>query len=72
MNKDEADLLVAEWEGKKPPSLELFLEYLDMTEDEFNEIVSKLVVPPFQPDFKVIQWGRKTQDFDTWYRERKS
>ena len=71
MAKDEADQLVAEWEGKKPPSLELFLEYLEMTEDEFNEIVSKLVVPPFQPDFKAIQWGGKTPDFDVWYRERK-
>lgn len=72
MHKEEADQLVAEWEGKKPPSLELFLEYLEMTEEEFNEIVSKLVVPPFQPDFQAIQWGSKTHDFDKWYRERKA
>jgi hypothetical protein len=72
MTKDEADELIVEWEGKKPPSLELFLEYLGMTEVEFNEIVSKLVVPPFQPDFQSIQWGGKTPDFDKWYRERKA
>ena len=72
MGKEEADQLIAEWEGKKPRSIELFLEYLEMTEDEFNEIVSKLVVPPFQPDFKSIQWGGKTPDFDVWYRERKT
>ena len=36
IDKAEADRLVNEWEGKKPPSLELFLEYLDMSEGEFN------------------------------------
>lgn len=72
ITKEEADLLIAEWEGKKPPSLELFLEYLEMTEEEFNEIARKLVVPPFQPDIQTIKWGGKTHDFDTWYREPKT
>lgn len=72
ISKEEADQLVAEWEGKKPPSLELFLEYLEMTEEEFNELVNKLVVPPFQPDFQAIQWGGKPNDFDKWYRESKA
>lgn len=71
LEKAEADRLVAEWEGRKPPSLELFLEYLDMSESEFNEIVGKLAVPPYQPDFQVIKWGRRTPDFDRWYREKK-
>ena len=72
LTKEEADRLVAEWEGKKPPSLELFLEFLEMDESEFNEIVSKLAVPPHSPDFKTIQWGPRTGDFDRWYRERKT
>lgn len=71
LGKDEADHLIEEWEGKKPPSLEIFLEFLEMTEDEFNEIVTKLVVPPYKPDFKVIKWGKRTADFDRWYREPK-
>ena len=71
MTKAEADQLIVDWEGKKPPSLELFLEYLEMTEEEFNGIVSKLAVPPFQPDFRYIQLGNKTPDFDKWYRELK-
>lgn len=70
LEKAEADRLVEEWEGRKPPSLELFLEYLDMTEGEFNEIVGKLAVAPHQPDFQVIQWGKRTPDFDRWYREK--
>jgi hypothetical protein len=71
MTKDEADQLVETWEGKKPASLQIFLEYLDLTEEEFNAIVAKLVVPPFEPDFKAIEQGEKTPDFDTWYREPK-
>jgi N-acetyl sugar amidotransferase len=71
MDKGTADSLVEQWEGHKPPSLELFLEYLDMTEQEFNEIVEKLVVPPFKPDFHVIKWGARTHDFDAWHRETK-
>lgn len=71
MTKEEADRLIAEYEGKKPASLEVFLEYLKMTEAEFNEIVGKTVVPPFKPDFGCNACAKKTHDFHTWYREKK-
>jgi len=71
LTKDDADKLVADWEGKKPPSLELFLEFLDMNEAEFNEIVEKLVIPPHKPEFETIKWAQKTHDFNQWYREPK-
>jgi len=69
IDKELADKLVAEFEGKRPPSLDLFLEYLDLTEDEFNQIVLKTVVPPFKPDFDNMGSAPKTWDFDQWYRE---
>lgn len=69
ISKQEADKLVAEFEGKRPPSLELFLQYLDLTEDEFNQIVLKTVVPPFAPNFDEIETAPKTADFEQWYRE---
>lgn len=69
ISKEQADKLIAEWEGDKPPSLEIFLEYLGMTESEFNEVVVNLIVPPFKPDFDAIPVGVKTHDFDNWYRE---
>lgn len=59
-----------EQEGKRPPSLDILLEYLEMTEAEFNEIVKGMVVPPFQPDFANPRHADKTWDFDLWYRER--
>lgn len=69
--KEEADRLVAEYEGKKPPSLLLFLEYLEMTESEFNQIVLKTVVAPHRPDFDNLETAPRTWDFDKWYREGK-
>jgi N-acetyl sugar amidotransferase len=70
IGKAEADRLIAEYEGRRPPSLDLFLEYVGLTEAEFNEIVQKTAVAPFEPDFDAIRPGDKTPDFDRWYRER--
>ncbi|MCH2040761.1 MAG: N-acetyl sugar amidotransferase [Saccharospirillaceae bacterium] len=72
ISKPDADALIKEFEGKRPPSLDLFLEYLDMPETEFNELVMKLIVPPFKPDFSAIKDAPKTWDFDTWFREKKA
>jgi len=67
--KEHADKLIADYEGRKPPSLALFLEYLGISEDQFNHIVAKTVVPPFKPDFEGMEYASKTSDFDRWYRE---
>ena len=69
MTKEEANSLISKWEGKKPQSLKIFLEYLELSEEEFNKIVHKLTVPPFEPDFDDLEWGNKTSDFEEWYRE---
>jgi N-acetyl sugar amidotransferase len=69
ITKEEAERVVSKYEGKRPPSLNLFLEYLGLTEDQFNDIVLKTVVPPYKPDFAFIESGPKTSDYDLWYRE---
>lgn len=69
ISKNDAAQLVNDYEGRRPPSLDLFLEYLGLTEDEFNQIVLKTVVPPFQPDFDKLENAPKTWDFDQWFRE---
>lgn len=68
MSKEEATKIVNEFEGKRPPSLDLFLSYLELSEESFNEIVMKTVVPPFKPNFSTIEPAPKTHDFDKWYR----
>ena len=68
ITQDKARELIDQYEGRKPPSLVLFLEYLGITEDEFNAIVAKTVVPPYEPDFNA-EFAPKTADFNNWYRE---
>lgn len=68
ITQDKARHLIDEYEGKKPPSLMLFLEYLGISEEEFNAIVAKTVVPPYVPNFNA-EFAPKTSDYDNWYRE---
>jgi len=69
ITKERGQQLIDDFEGKKPHSLEVFLEYVGLEESEFNEIVGKTVVPPFKPDFGLNEWSPKTDDFDRWFRE---
>lgn len=71
ITREEADELVDEFEGKKPPSLELFLDYVQMSNQEFEKIVSKTAVAPNEFEFGKNDMAPKTHDFDLWYRERK-
>lgn len=71
IERTEADTLIDEYEGKRPPSLDILLEYLEMSELEFQEVVVNMAVPPQKPFFGSIQIGPKTDDFGSWYRERK-
>jgi N-acetyl sugar amidotransferase len=65
---EEAKKLITE-DGKKPPSLDVFLEYVGLTEKEFNEIITNQVIPPNQPNFERNEFAKKTHDFNDWYRE---
>lgn len=66
---ERARALVDRYDGAKPHSLALFLEYVGLTETEFNEIVERTAVAPHKPDFAIARWADKPRDFDRWYRE---
>ena len=52
ISRENAMKLIVKYEGKKPNALKNFLEYVGLTEDEFNDIVSATAVPPYKHDFK--------------------
>ncbi len=71
MSRDEALEMIKRYEGKKPHALPIFLDYLGITEDEFNEICIKTAVPPYEHDFdSSSEYGNKPKDFDQCYREK--
>lgn len=56
-------------DGKRPPSLDIFLEYVGLSESEFHEIIKTFEVAPYEHDFAKETNAEKTWDFDQWYRE---
>jgi N-acetyl sugar amidotransferase len=69
INKDEGEKIVAEYEGKRPPSLDLFLDFVGLTEKEFLEIAMSHQVSPYSHDPAATKQGCKTCDNNSWCRE---
>jgi len=66
MNRDQAMELIKEYEGKRPPSLDLFLKYIGLSEEEFFEIAMSHGVSPYKYNPEKTVPGKKTQDFNVW------
>ena len=69
MDPNKAKELNEKYDGIKPKSLEVFLEYVGMEESEFNEIINEMIIPPHKPNFDQNYISEKVWDFDNWYRE---
>jgi N-acetyl sugar amidotransferase len=67
--RDEALNLIKNYEGKKPPSLDIFLELVGLSEDEFYEIALTHTVSPWKNDKIDKTSGKKIHDFDSWSRD---
>ena len=72
MTREDAMEFIKKYEGTKPKSLEVFLEYVGITEEEFNEIVAKHLIPPApRIDPATLPERKKLWDQDMWFRENK-
>jgi N-acetyl sugar amidotransferase len=69
MPKEQGDQLIADFEGRRPPSLELFLDFIGLTEQEFLEVAMSHQVSPYVHDPAKTQAGAKMADFDRWSRD---
>lgn len=69
MTTEEARKIDTEFDGQRPPSLDVFLEYIGLTEAEFNEIVVATAIPPYVHDFAANKTAKPTWDAIQWYRE---
>ncbi len=66
MSREEATKLVKEYDGLKPASLPVFLEFVGITEDEFNEIAVRHIIGPWECDPKTLKEGKKLWDQKLW------
>jgi len=69
MAKEEGDYLVRDYEGRRPPSLDLFLEFVGLSEAEFMEIAMSHQVSPYAHDPASTQPGQRMADHDRWSRD---
>jgi N-acetyl sugar amidotransferase len=60
--------MIDEYEGKRPPSLDLFLEFVGLTEDEFLKVAMGHAVSPYVHDPAAVTDGKKLPDYDQWPR----
>jgi len=59
---------VEKYEGRRPPSLDLFLEFIGLNESEFMEIAMSHAVSPYRHDMSRVMPGNTMHDFDQWDR----
>ena len=66
--REEALRLEAQYDGKRPASMDWFLEILGMTEDEYYAYLKPLEVHPWTFDRSKVETGPVPYDFEKWDR----
>ncbi|MEK9968287.1 MAG: N-acetyl sugar amidotransferase [Ferrovibrio sp.] len=69
MTREEGLELMKEFDGKRPASLDIFLRYIGITEEEFEDIARQHVVAPHTWKNEPLPEGPKTWDFDLWNKD---
>ncbi|MCD4780252.1 MAG: N-acetyl sugar amidotransferase [Candidatus Omnitrophica bacterium] len=67
MAREEALKKIKEFEGKRPASLDVFLEYVGMTEEQFNDILIQQHINPYIHDFSKGEKGKPLPDMSDWH-----
>jgi N-acetyl sugar amidotransferase len=68
MSREEALKIIKEYEGKRPPSLDIFLDYIGLTEEEFIKVALSHGVSPYEHDPSKVKPGKILKDYDQWWR----
>jgi N-acetyl sugar amidotransferase len=68
LTREEALRMEAQYDGKRPASMDWFLEILGMTEDEYYEYLRPHAVHPWEFDKDKVETGPVPYDFDKWDR----
>ena len=65
---EEAVALIHQYDGQRPASLDVFLEYVGLSEPEFMEIALQHVIDPHVPEVSKIPRGEPLWDQPLWDR----
>lgn len=70
LSRQQGLKLAKQYDGKRPASMDWFLEILGITEKEFMDIASKHAVPPYVFNPKGMKAGRKLWDQELWDKSK--
>jgi N-acetyl sugar amidotransferase len=72
LSREEGEELMGKYEGRRPASLDVFLNHVGMSEQEFNDIAVSHAVAPFKPDIIRIasNKGERLPDQERWEEPR--
>lgn len=65
-SREQGVRLVEEYDGKRPASLDVFLELLDISEQEFEEILMQQCVAPYEHDPSTVERAEPLWDQHLW------
>jgi N-acetyl sugar amidotransferase len=68
LSREQGAHLIADFEGRRPPSLDLFLEFVGLSEQEFLEIAMSHQITPYAHDPQQTRVGAPMPDMDRWSR----
>ena len=66
INKEKAKEIIKLYEGKRPATLDIFLDYIGLSEEQFNTVVSSHIVKPNIHNFESKTNSKKNPDHDTY------
>lgn len=68
MTREEGEKLAQKYDGKRPASLDFFLEILQMDEEDFMDIITKHQVSPNVHLHELVELGDALPDMGKWDR----
>jgi N-acetyl sugar amidotransferase len=68
LSREDGWQMAQEYDGKRPASLDIFLEFLQISEEEFLELAMKHQVSPHEHRIEFVQNGAPLPDMNQWDR----
>ncbi len=66
MTREQGDVLQQQYDGKRPQSMDRYLELLGITEHEYMDILRSHQVDPWDDAGRVYETGEALQDIGSW------
>ena len=57
------------YDGKRPASLDIFLKFIGLSEEEFMKVAIHHGISPYEHDIKKTENAKRTEDYDKWSKD---